>query len=1280
MDLEFSKYLKRERPGYSSNDGDHYDNKIEKSQIYSVEREIESEKKGEDIQTAEKIDYKKMNVRERLAVVAITDEDNKGSSHLILFLEDCLRENLQIFNSTEILRFLSETCASTYVPLLLFFIENLQRSTTGKLDRPELKRNAEQAVKYDMSKSVSEFDVPQPIYLHGTDDTNNEEYNRSDIISNECDDMSMRYGRLDSTNIIRSNESRSMDVESIASSENKQSVFEYSDKDTIIREIVKDIIDVYKSVLPISAVNLRIVAATAAVSAAANVSITASASITGRSGEDPYLNSKKVTSTMNINTKMELGKERNLNDSRVWGEIDFYSLGGDSLRAVEAVWRLGILLKSLYEKKRRYGTSHSLDMIGSGIGLGLGSGVNMIHEIIGRKIEEELKEAILLLKVSHLRLPINRLALQIFNDFINITTKNGSKEVANRKRKLSFSLDEHTNNVTARKVCTNSVHEDGNDRLNILDLDAKKKMKMGINHVEKNLESTQKLLKVSVHGRTDKWVWHADLEGDPSRLENTEDIEEMDRARTDSEDSYLLNPVWSSPLVKCVDSSPLVIVRYYNPNTPPLSGTEGKEVVDAGMLFIGSHGGDFTAVDYKSGETVWTVDLNSKWKGSGRVHIEGSASCDMRGDVVYVGCFRGEDVDGSVAKEQEEQEQEEQEQEEQQQSGEGGEQGDRLNSLGRVFAFQALTGQILWSTPIGGEIKGSIAGNKFLKSAIEFYIVVLINAQLSSVYFQFYRFSYSVVHRSKWLLVGSYDGKLYVLSQDTGKIIRSVSCGGSIYASPILRTLTVHITANELINRIQNKESIENNHRGDVIKSASENIPLGDDKAMKIGTDDMEVDTNNPRIKKHGQCKGSTTLLSTVGYICTTHGNLLAVSFPSDISEIITDVTSHNEDVIITAEDVSLPVLWEFDAGAPIFSTPLVTSTIIATEHTDSTAHVAMSAQSACTDEQDQSVDFVYRSDAESSSCHGSLEALHLLRTDTVIFGVVDSTVRCLSVRSRIPITDSNLRSLVGLSYAKGKKLDERRKMRGIEEVHWKGEGEEIWRVSFASKPVFTSICSIDHHRVRNHFLFQLSLSSSSFLSLPSIEDGKVDHDLSTSMPFELSSIDDGENFVEKCVIIFGSHDGHIRGISSCGDLLWETDLGSILFSSPCVVFGTSLVVAATTAGIVYVLDCGNSSSSGRIDSKVGSKSTHQSESLQSETHQSESHRSDPHSALGSDLTNKRKDFTSSKRKSLGAIVAHTRLQGEIFSSPVVYKNMIYIGCRDDRVHAIALNILNYPY
>ena len=73
-----------------------------------------------------------------------------------------------------------------------------------------------------------------------------------------------------------------------------------------------------------------------------------------------------------------------------------------------------------------------------------------------------------------------------------------------------------------------------------------------------------------------------------------------------------------------------------------------------------------------------------------------------------------------------------------------------------------------------------------------------------------------------------------MLSQDTGNIIRSVSCGGSIYASPILRTLTVHITANELINRMQNKESIENNHRGDVTSVMISLMSEGKETASRL--------------------------------------------------------------------------------------------------------------------------------------------------------------------------------------------------------------------------------------------------------------------------------------------------------------------------------------------------------------------------------------------------------------------------------------------------------------
>ena len=463
-------------------------------------------------------------------------------------------------------------------------------------------------------------------------------------------------------------------------------------------------------------------------------------------------------------------------------------------------------------------------------------------------------------------------------------------------------------------------------------------------------------------------------------------------------------------------------------------------------------------------------------------------------------------------------------------------------------------------------------------------------------------------------------------------------------------------------------EFIDNNCNDGVIKSASNNIPTEEDKAIKLGTDNMEglgIDTN--QINRHGQCKDSTTLISTIAYICTTQGKLLAISLPTSVSQTFQNVVSHNEDINISTEDDSLPVLWDCDVGAPIFSSPLVTSTVIATERTERTALVPLRAQQ-CTDEEDQSLLTGHGPNTESLYCHDLEEKLHLLRTDTVIFGVVDGTVRCLSIRSRIPIADKTLLSLSGLWNTKDEKFEEGRKMRGVKQVNLRGEGEEIWRVSFASKPVFTSICSIDNHQVRNHFTFQLSLSPPSLLSVPSIINGRDNFKLSTSVPFELSSIDNEENSVEKRVIIFGSHDGHIRGISSYGDLLWETDLGSIIFSSPCVVVGTSLVVAATTAGIVYVLDCGSTCSS--INSKVVNLSTYQSKSQQSVSH----------SVLGPDVTCNKKDFSSSKGKSLGAIVAHTRLQGEIFSSPVVYKNMIYIGCRDDKVHAIAINIENHPY
>ena len=189
---------------------------------------------------------------------------------------------------------------------------------------------------------------------------------------------------------------------------------------------------------------------------------------------------------------------------------------------------------------------------------------------------------------------------------------------------------------------------------------------------------------------------------------------------------------------KCIDSSPLVIVRHYTSNNgkdvkdgkdknDDLSCEEnsrGDYVQESGdaevqgpdsVVYIGSHGGDFSAVCAETGKVHWTLDLESRFyttskcpsmlesdpgsiksvrsrvqekekekespsqqtnahdthdsdeqtsnikgkgrdrapqgvggKRTGRVHVEGSASCNVTGTVLYVGCFRGEDVDGPV--------------------------------------------------------------------------------------------------------------------------------------------------------------------------------------------------------------------------------------------------------------------------------------------------------------------------------------------------------------------------------------------------------------------------------------------------------------------------------------------------------------------------------------------------------------------------------------------------------------------------------------------------------
>ncbi|CAM9175785.1 unnamed protein product, partial [Ectocarpus fasciculatus] len=103
---------------------------------------------------------------------------------------------------------------------------------------------------------------------------------------------------------------------------------------------------------------------------------------------------------------------------------------------------------------------------------------------------------------------------------------------------------------------------------------------------------------------------------------------------------------------------------------------------------------------------------------------------------------------------------------------------------------------------------------------------------------------------------------------------------------------------------------------------------------------------------------------------------------------------------------------------------------------------------------------------------------------------------------------------------------------------------------------------------------------------------------------------------IEELRFITGSHDGCLRCWSHPDQkLLWEIDLGAIIYSSPyCDLFiiGERVVricVAATTSGTVFLIDADN-----------------------------------------------------------GAVVNRIPFRGEIYSSPVVHMGYIYIGCRDSSI------------
>jgi outer membrane protein assembly factor BamB len=487
--------------------------------------------------------------------------------------------------------------------------------------------------------------------------------------------------------------------------------------------------------------------------------------------------------------------------------------------------------------------------------------------------------------------------------------------------------------------------------------------------------------------------------------------------------------------------------------------------------------------------------------------------------------------------------------------------------------------------------------------------------------------SIAVDHVRCLILVGSYDGYLYVLAQDTGRVLHKVPCGGSLYASVVLSSLAVTAHSGYLIGAegkgSYTGESAERSLGRGQTRRAEESVwgdrsrsilPVGVTAAL----DGADPEPALPLSVSYDRT--CTYTESSIVFACSTVGKLIAFGLPplqrlpSDSVHLPTP--NPQADTLTEAAAVSLMVLWEYDGGAPIFSTPLVTRTQSMTVRTVS---------------------------------HGiAVDEDVVWRRDIVLIGVVDGTVRCLELRSRVHLNSSEPSDLGGV-------------------------GEELWRVSFASKPVFSSVCCVDRFMAATrqyHGIFGTRCNG-----------GTADGDMVAIIP-GIQAISGNPNDLDPSIysargingrlkgdsaegesamppvfppladltVVFGSHDGHLRGVSPQGSLLWETDLGSVIFSSPCSVPLTGLVVAATTAGTVYLVDCDG----GTVIREESSGDT-------------------VADSIGDAVAVSCEPCETPSRSFVGSVLGSVRLSGEIYSSPVVCGDVIYLGCRDDSVHSLRL-------
>eukprot|EP01041_Mallomonas_annulata_P006985 gene6985-14199_t len=462
--------------------------------------------------------------------------------------------------------------------------------------------------------------------------------------------------------------------------------------------------------------------------------------------------------------------------------LNFFDLGGDSMLSVELRWRI----RNIF-------------------------GIHVSYEDLNLSLESLSKHI-----DDNLLLIDNKI---IDKDDINQSTSDDNMKNISKKRKID--QDDHYSYKSSRVTFTNNYNT--ND-----DVDDSK-ISVSSSVVSYNNNSTT--MKTTVHwtGRAGSGSGSNSNSNNNNHDTNTNTLETLTIPHSDNDEelshtsnttatynnntptatgtaistaTVALTCTWGTKLDRCVDASPMLVWRYKdnnnnNNNNSTLANKDNTDTDTSPTVYIGSHGGDFVALDGKNGDVLWSRNLGQY------PHIEGSAVYYPTANMVFVTSFRGQDVDGlnnnnnnnnggGVSHEEDgtdngvfDDESDENDKDPEEVVEEVGDDEEEhvketvdadmtltteieteiaiAKCLGRLWALDASTGSIRWHAAVTGECKGAPVVDMRDRGG---------GGSGSG--------SRDVV----WM--GTHDHGLYKYDCITGELLIRITCDGTVFASPIL--------------------------------------------------------------------------------------------------------------------------------------------------------------------------------------------------------------------------------------------------------------------------------------------------------------------------------------------------------------------------------------------------------------------------------------------------------------------------------------------------------------